>query len=75
MAKTIDVRLVSTSTRPEIVKLTIDGVEYVYETSYYHIEKFKAIYRHSPVRALAHIKKNSSAYRKTGRVINWEVTA
>jgi hypothetical protein len=74
MAKTINVRLVSTSTCPETVKLTIDGVEYEYETSYYHIEKFKAIYRHSPARALNHIKKHSSAWRKTGRVINWEVT-
>jgi hypothetical protein len=73
MAKTIEVRLVSTSTRPETVKLAIDGVEYEYETSFYHQEKFKAIYRHSPVRALAHIKKNSSACRKTGRVINLEV--
>ena len=70
MPAAIKVRLVSTSTRPEIVKLTIDGVEYVYETSYYHIEKFKAIYRYSPARALAHIKKNSYKCEKTGRIIN-----
>lgn len=57
----------------ELVKLTIDGVEYEYETSYYHSEKFRQILRKSPLKALNHIKANSYVQRKTGRVIDWSV--
>jgi hypothetical protein len=57
----------------ELVKLTVDGVEYEYDTSYYHAEKFKGIFRRSPLKALNHIKKNSYSEKKTGRVIDWNV--
>lgn len=58
---------------PEVIKLAVDGVEYEYDTSYYHVEKFKGIFRRSPLKALNHIKKNSYSEKKTGRVIDWNV--
>lgn len=57
----------------ELVKLTVDGVEYEYETSYFHAEKFRMIFRKSPLRALNYVKKNSCWEKKTGRVIDWKV--
>lgn len=57
----------------ELVKLTVDGVEYEYETSYYHSDRFRRIFRRSPLQALNHIKANSYSFRKTGRMINWAV--
>lgn len=57
----------------ELVKLTIDGVEYEYDTSYYHAQKFRRILRKSPLKALNHIKANSYSFRKTGRVIDWNI--
>lgn len=57
----------------ELVKLTVDGVEYEYDVSYYHAEQFRRIFRRSPLKALNHVKKNAYSERKTGRVIEWSV--
>jgi len=71
MIKTLpEVRLVSWDYYS--VKLTIDGVEYRYETSYYIVQKFRQFYRRSPLRALNHLKKNNYKWERTGRVIDWK---
>ena len=56
----------------ELVKLTIDGVEYEYVASYYHTDRFRRLFRQNRMKALNYIKANSETCRKTGRVINWE---
>ena len=50
------------------ILLAINGIEYRYEASYYHVQKFLRIYRKSPLRAMNYIKKNSYSEKKTERV-------
>lgn len=52
------------------VRMGINQIEYEYETSYYHVQKFRSIYSRSRLRALNYIKKNSSSVRKTGKLLS-----
>jgi len=52
-------------------RLTIDGVEWLFDTSYFHVQKCRQIFRHSGLKALNYLKKNSSGAQRTGRFINW----
>lgn len=56
---------IGTRSRPDILILTVDGVRYEYETSPFHMDRFKAVYRRSPLKALNYVKENSSSCVKT----------
>ena len=55
---------VMTRKSPDILVLTVSGIRYEYETSPYHIDRFKAIYRRSPLKALNYVKGNCSSFVK-----------
>jgi hypothetical protein len=52
-----------------VVRLTIDTLEYEYETSPFHVERFKRIFRSNPITALSYIKGASYSCSRTGRII------
>ena len=61
MQESVNVIFVGTRSMPDTLILVIDGVRYEYEISPFHIDRFKAIYRRSPMKALNYAKENSSS--------------
>lgn len=68
---TPEVIFVMTKSSPDVLVLTVDGVRYEYETTPYHIDKFKFIYRKSRLKALAYIKANSYKTTKVDGPLYW----
>jgi len=55
---------VGTKSMPDTLILTVDGIRYEYEMSPFHMDRFKAVYRRSPLKALNYAKENSSSCAK-----------